>query len=364
MKIAGWCADNYASVLSLVRTGLKIANFAHTILGTSLMERISGRLRDISCGLVPLWNRWMPQGATYPVAFKMSLNRTHPGSIAPCGRSLGGWAKGPMLHKPERNLVSKPEFRNTTKKFGGKVVYFPSCVVRTMGPARSDPDQRKVYEAMLSILDKSGCDVVFPKNMERLCCGMPFESKGFFEQADKLNKELEAELRSCGNNGEFPIICETSPCLYTMKKKFDPGLKLYQPAEFILEHLLERLDFKKVAGTVALHVTCSSVNMGDAEKLKTLAGLCAENVIVPHGIACCGFAGDRGFTFPELNQSALADLKPALPADTQAGYSNSRTCEIGLSLHSGIPYQSIVYLVDKCTETKIADPASDHHRQV
>ena len=177
-------------------------------------------------------------------------------------------------------------------------------------------------------------------------------AKDFSNRPGKLNKELEAELRSCSNNGEFPIICETSPCLYTMKKKFDPGLKLCQPVEFILDRLVERLDFEKVKGTVALHITCSSVKMGDAEKMKALAGLCAEKVIVPHGIDCCGFAGDRGFTFPELNQSALADLKPALPVDTLRGYSNSRTCEIGLSLHSGVSYQSIVYLVDECSRRK------------
>ena len=39
------------------------------------------------------------------------------------------------------------------------------------------------------------------------------------------------------------------------------------------------------------------------------------------------------------------------------GYSNSRTCEIGLSTNSGIPYKSIVYLVNKVTSPK---PASSH----
>jgi D-lactate dehydrogenase len=29
------------------------------------------------------------------------------------------------------------------------------------------------------------------------------------------------------------------------------------------------------------------------------------------------------------------------------GFSTSRTCEIGLSLHGGISYQSIAYLVDE-----------------
>ncbi|ETX12207.1 FAD-linked oxidase [Marinomonas ushuaiensis DSM 15871] len=34
----------------------------------------------------------------------------------------------------------------------------------------------------------------------------------------------------------------------------------------------------------------------------------------------------------------------------EAGFSNSRTCEIGLSEHSGLDYQSIVYLVDRVTQ--------------
>ncbi|HEX8908500.1 MAG TPA: hypothetical protein VF805_04825, partial [Anaeromyxobacteraceae bacterium] len=59
--------------------------------------------------------------------------------------------------------------------------------------------------------------------------------------------------------------------------------------------------------------------------------------------------GDKGFSTPELNASALSGLREALPADCRVGYSNSRTCEIGLSLHGGIPYQSIVYLVDRAT---------------
>lgn len=73
---------------------------------------------------------------------------------------------------------------------------------------------------------------------------------------------------------------------------------------------------------------------------------------MPRGIHCCGFAGDRGFFYPELNAAALADLPGQLPATTTTGYSNSRTCEIGLSYHGGVPYQSIVYLVDRTARPK------------
>ena len=74
---------------------------------------------------------------------------------------------------------------------------------------------------------------------------------------------------------------------------------------------------------------------------------CAQKVVVPKRAGCCGSAGDRGFTHPELNESALNELRPAVSETCSAGYSNSRTCEIGLSLHSGLYYKSILYLVDE-----------------
>jgi D-lactate dehydrogenase len=67
-------------------------------------------------------------------------------------------------------------------------------------------------------------------------------------------------------------------------------------------------------------------------------------------VLCCGFAGDKGFNRPELNEHALRHLQQALPAGCKQGYSSSRTCEIGLSEQAGFPYHSIIHLVDKCVE--------------
>lgn len=84
-----------------------------------------------------------------------------------------------------------------------------------------------------------------------------------------------------------------------------------------------------------------------------IAKMCSTNVLVPEEVGCCGFAGDKGFTFPELNEHGLRKLRPQIEkARAITGYSNSRTCEIGLSTHSGIPYISIAYLIDKCTTQK------------
>ena len=69
-------------------------------------------------------------------------------------------------------------------------------------------------------------------------------------------------------------------------------------------------------------------------------------------VLCCGFAGEKGFNRPELNEFALRHLKSSLPAGCAVGYSSSRTCEIGLSEQAGFPYRSIITLVDACVAAR------------
>lgn len=120
--------------------------------------------------------------------------------------------------------------------------------------------------------------------------------------------------------------------------------------------------FTQTNEPVALHITCSATRMGQAPKLKRIMSACSSQVTIPDQITCCGFAGDKGFTTPELNASALRTLKSSVE-HCEAGYSTSRTCEIGLSHHSGIDYKSIIYLVDRCTQPKLSHTASTEENQ-
>jgi D-lactate dehydrogenase len=223
-------------------------------------------------------------------------------------------------------------------------------VARTFGPAAGDPEDRAVTEAVRSLLGKAGYDVRYPAGLAGLCCGLSFESKGFPELGDAKARELGSALLEASEGGAVPVLCDTSPCLQRMRAHLDGRLTLLEPAEFIHDHLMDELAFRREPGPVALHVTCSSTKMGVGAKLEAVARRCAEQVIVAPGIGCCGFAGDRGFTHPELNRSALSPLAGALPDGCREGFSNSRTCEIGLAHHSGRPWRSIAFLVDRCTE--------------
>jgi len=127
---------------------------------------------------------------------------------------------------------------------GREVVYFPSCIARTMGAPRGDTDGRAVFEATLSLLGKADYDVIFPEALASLCCGLAFDSKGFRDVADAKSDELERALDAASEGGRIPILCDTSPCLQRMRKKMDAKLLLLEPAEFIHDHLLGKLDIR------------------------------------------------------------------------------------------------------------------------
>jgi len=308
-NIAAFISSNFAQTISFIKLGLDFASFVHGIFGTKFMYSVSSFLRKISFNKIPMWNEYLPKTSD-----KLLINN----------------------------------FENAKPS----VVYFPSCINRTFGLPKNTNEIESLTTVIHKLLLKAGYNIIYPNNINNLCCGMPFESKGFFEEADKKSNELLNELIKSANNYEFPILFDTSPCLYRIKDfiKSNPAfkeIKIYEPVEFISEFLIPKLEIKKVNETIVIHSTCSSTKLGLKDKFKTIAEQLSENVIIPEHIECCGFAGDRGFSHPELNQSALKNLKQQIPINCREGFSTSKTCEIGLSSNSGIEYKSIFYLLDK-----------------
>ena len=305
-------ANNFSTVLSVMKIGLDFVHFWHILLGTPIVEFFAKKKKDIFGKNFPLWNRWMPKAA----------DKLLPEVVTP----------------------------NNEKK----VVYFPSCISRTMGNPKDSKTNESLTTVTHRLLVKAGYDIVYPKNLKNLCCGMPWLSKGHVEQGNKKSDELIEELITISENGKYPILYDTSPCAQTTKNRIElkggHTLKIYEPVEFISDYLLNELEIKKQNRTITVHVTCSSTKMGLTDKFIKVAEACATDVIIPENVTCCGFAGDRGFNFPELNESALKDLKPQLTESCHEGYSNSKTCEIGLSYNAGIEYRSIIYLFDECSK--------------
>ncbi len=233
-----------------------------------------------------------------------------------------------------------------------RVVYFPSCLNRTMGYSKMDPKRQDLADLVVSFLQRNGWQVIFPQQMDKLCCGQIWESKGMMDIADRKTLELEEALLKASDGGRIPVICDQSPCLHRMREQ----MKRIHPLElleFIHDYVADHLEFHPTSEPVALHLTCSTRRMELAQKVISLARRCSSHVLLPEGVGCCGFAGDKGFFNPELNAYALRKLRAQIEKNgIRRGFSNSRTCEIGLTTHSGVPYQSLLYLIDECTSPK------------
>jgi len=263
-------------------------------------------------------------------------------ACARAGLRVGGWIRREWPRPASLPVVPG-------KPASMMVVYFPSCISRTMGASHEVKDSRALPQVMNSIFQKAGIEARVPDRLASLCCGLPFESKGFPEEDERQWKALERELLKASENGRHLVVSDTSPCTQHLKKKLDPRLRIVDSVEFLHELILKgALKPRPTDEAAAIHVTCSAVEMGLASTFAEVARACSRQVIIPEDVGCCGFAGDKGFTHPELTRSALKSLRGQLQG-CHRGFSNSRTCEIGLSREAEIPYQSLAHLVDQVT---------------
>ena len=309
-----WAGQNLSSIGSALTGILEVANVAHNVLGDKATRLIGKAMHYASGGLVPLWTPSLPR---------------------------------PVRRKEKQAAIDYGAAHGLKGLHDKRVVYFPSCLNQRLGSG-----DKPLINDMTELLNKAGFEVIFPEKMENLCCGTIWESKGMPDEAQRKAAELELALLKASENGRWPILCDQSPCLHRMRHTMQ-HMKLYEPAEFIDTYVLSEVEINPLDTCVAVHVTCSTRQMGLADTIIRVAKKCAKNVLIPEEIGCCAFAGDKGFTEPELNEWALRKLKPQVEkAGATIGISNSRTCEIGLSTHSGIDYCSIAHLVNITSKRK------------
>lgn len=303
-KIGAYAQTHLASITALTRFGLNAAAFKGKLFGNERFTQITKSFSKLTGERSPVWHEAMPRGAS-----------------------------AELPHSQGKN---------------GKAVYFTACVTRSMGPAVSDTETRDLPQIMQSLMQKAGFEIIIPKAVSDLCCGLPFASQGLPDSANAAIRELAAALWEASEQGQYPIVCDTSPCTLRLIERLDQPMQVYETAGFIKEFLVPHLNIVPQTEPIALHITCSTRKMGLDKTLRDLVKLCAPQVLEPEEEGCCGFGGDKGFVTPELNAAALARLKQQLPEACHEGVSNSRTCEIGLTLHSGRQYRSVAYLVERC----------------
>jgi D-lactate dehydrogenase len=287
--------------------------------------------------------RLLPGGGLALESLTELLSRALPTLLPRVGRELELPGAAPRLPAPP------------TTGGGSAVVYFPSCLTRILGPLPGEgglPPAR----AALDLLAFAG-GVRYPKTPEKLCCGMPFASRGFPEAARTAAAKTAEALWRSSREGRDLVVTDASPCAGTLQELAVGFLKesgrqlcvLDFPTFWAREVLPGRPALPRRGGTAVLHPTCTLVRRGGLGDLLAVARAHCETVVVPGTAECCGFAGDRGFLVPELTRSATAreaaEVKELLATPESGFYSSCRTCEIGMSRAVGRPCRSLLLLV-------------------
>jgi D-lactate dehydrogenase len=239
------------------------------------------------------------------------------------------------------------------------LVYFEACVGAMFGS-----QGQGVALAFDSLIKKAGLTAVRPNEIEGLCCGTPWKSKGMVAGYDVVSRKTLDAVWQASNSGQLPIVCDNSSCteglvemLKSKAASIDPKfakLVFIDAVDYVSNNVIGNLEFHSDLQTLAVHPTCSSTRLGSNDNLLGLASLVATDVAVPDGWGCCGFAGDRGMLHPELTASATsAESKAVSELKADAHVSCNKTCEIGMSRSTGQQYVHVLELIDQHSTTKL-----------
>jgi D-lactate dehydrogenase len=272
------------------------------------------------------------------------------------GASRAGLRLGPLTRRTERGRALPPPAPRTlppTIHTGAAAVYVPSCTNRIFGGSP--------VAALVEVSARAGLPVWIPEDIVGSCCGLPWSSKGFgAAHAHKANEMVE-RLWLWSGAGALPVVVDAASCTSAVAAPGDGVLSEYN-AECLGEieildsvawahdRLLPWLEVGEKVGSATVHPTCATRHLGLTHRLEALAEALAEDVFVPPTATCCGFAGDRGISHPELTAAATGpEATEVAGRHFDAHLSSNRTCEIGLERATGEPYESIVLLLERLT---------------
>jgi D-lactate dehydrogenase len=268
---------------------------------------------------------------------------------------------GPLARRTRRGRALPPPARSElpkTARSGAAAVYMPSCTNRIFGGGRA---RTSLPEALVAVSARAGLPLWIPPDVEGTCCGLPWSSKGFGRAHRHKANELVERLWEWSGEGELPVVIDAASCTQAAATPGEGVLtdenadrldrvEIVDSVAWAHDRLLPELEVSRRVGSATVHPTCATRLMGLAPRLRALAGALADDVFVAPSATCCGFAGDRGISHPELTAAATAPQAAELAGRSfDAHLSSNRTCEIGLSRATGERYESFVFLLEELT---------------
>jgi D-lactate dehydrogenase len=315
-RVAHRVADHTLATERALTLGIGVQALSRTIIGNGATDAIGGVMRR----------------ALRTPRVSRALK---PGPGAPPAR-IGA----PVRANPKTDGVPVPIAAPSNR-----VVYFPACPTRMFGANKTPYDLLPTPQAMITLLQRAGFDVVVPDGLEGQCCGQPFLSKGFPEESARVGGRLAEKLMAEGAR----VLTDASTCAKHMKEHHAADVVVADSAEFLLAEVLPKLRVTRQVPSVAVHQNCSAQRMGEQTAITVLAKACAAAVAPLETVSCCGYAGDKGLFVPELNQWATRFVKNDIPAGCELGVSTVSTCAAGLSERAGIPFVSLASLLEYAT---------------
>ncbi|MEV0580741.1 FAD-binding and (Fe-S)-binding domain-containing protein [Streptomyces sp. NPDC050392] len=307
-------ARHWAGAVSGVRAGLSVA---HALPAPLVRGGADATRRLGASGLVPAWTSDMPK---------------------------------PGLPRPRART---PE--------GVEAVFFAACVGSLFeAEADSVGARHGAAGAFLTLCDRAGVPITVPEGLDGLCCGTPWQSKGYVDGHRVMAERTLAVLWEATDGGRLPVVCDASSCTHGLTQLLDalpPGergryapMRFTDSVQFAVDTLLPRLPEPRRLASLALHPTCSTVHLGSSDALVSLGRAVAERADVPDSWGCCAFAGDRGLLHPELSASATAAQAAEVVAGQYAAHAScNRTCEMGMTRATGHPYRHVLELLEETT---------------
>jgi D-lactate dehydrogenase len=234
-----------------------------------------------------------------------------------------------------------------------QAVYVPACIQTMFGPESGGDG---VMAAFRELCERAGVTVEVPKGIGSMCCGTPWKSKGYAAGYARVSDRTLPQLWEASGHGRVPVVVDAASCTEGYQVMLEqaatsyPGLAFVDATTYVAHHVLPALTVSRTLGSVAVHPTCSSAQIGSTDDLLALCDAIADEVVVPLDSGCCAFAGDRGMLHPELTASATArEAAEVIARDHDAYVSTNRTCELGMSRATGKPYRHVLELLAELT---------------
>ena len=314
--VARLAADHRGTVERAMRGGVALADAARTVIPAPAVEAITETARRLTNKRVPRVSRAL-----------------HHGPGAPHARDT-------------RQDPRKTGFPVPTAQTGRpQIVYFPACPSRMFGAPKTEHGLLDTPAAMMALLERAGYDVIVPDHLTGQCCGQPFQSKGFPEQAAEVGKALKAELSTLSDAGRLSVVTDASTCAKHLKE-FPGDAPVADSAQFLITHVLPKLAITQKLPIVAVHHNCSAQRLAEQPATEAVAAACADKLAVLSSITCCGYAGDKGLFLPELNAHATRRVHNDIPDNCTLGVSTVSTCASGLTERADIPFVSLASLLE------------------